>query len=144
MFKRCSYWRAACAHKPCLRVLPAASNKALKETGAVDRCSFDFKDGRKSNTAFITFDKDKISADKNSQENSTDKSNDKSVDKKTTDKSSTDKSLAKSPASSSNTDNNDSIKIDLKKNSDKNSANTKESNLSKDNKKNNQYAATIQ
>lgn len=37
---------------------------ALKETGAVDRCSFDFKDGRKSNTAFITFDKDKISADK--------------------------------------------------------------------------------
>ena len=75
---------------------------------------------------------DKISADKNSQENSSDKSNDKAVDKKLTDKSSTDKSLAKSSASSSTTDNNDSIKIDLKKNS----ANAKESNLSKDSKKN--------
>lgn len=75
---------------------------------------------------------DKISADKNSQENSSDKSNDKAVDKKSTDKSSTDKSLAKSSASSSTTDNNDSIKIDLKKNS----ANAKESNLSKDSKKN--------
>lgn len=37
---------------------------ALKETGAVDRCSFDFKEGRKANKAFITFDKNKISADK--------------------------------------------------------------------------------
>jgi hypothetical protein len=37
---------------------------ALKETGAVDRCSFDFEDGRKVNTAYITFDKDKISPDK--------------------------------------------------------------------------------
>ena len=37
---------------------------ALKETGAVDRCSFDFKEGRTVNTAYITFDKDKISPDK--------------------------------------------------------------------------------
>lgn len=37
---------------------------ALKETGAVDRCSFDFKENRDVNTAFITFDKDKITADK--------------------------------------------------------------------------------
>jgi copper chaperone CopZ len=36
---------------------------ALKDTKAVDRCSFDFKPDRKVNTAFITFDKDKISAD---------------------------------------------------------------------------------
>jgi len=41
-----------------------AIRMALKETGAVDRCSFDFKAERKTNTAFITFDKDKISADK--------------------------------------------------------------------------------
>jgi copper chaperone CopZ len=37
---------------------------ALKETGAVDRVSYDFKTGRKTNTAYITFDKSKISADK--------------------------------------------------------------------------------
>ena len=37
---------------------------ALKETGAVDRVSYDFEDGRKINTAYITFDKSKISADK--------------------------------------------------------------------------------
>ncbi|MNY27560.1 hypothetical protein D3C86_1614720 [compost metagenome] len=37
---------------------------ALKETGAVDRVSYDFEDGRKTNTAYITFDKSKISADK--------------------------------------------------------------------------------
>lgn len=37
---------------------------ALKETGAVERCSFDFKEGRNVNTAYITFDKDKISPDK--------------------------------------------------------------------------------
>ncbi|MDR0801339.1 heavy-metal-associated domain-containing protein [Fluviicola sp.] len=37
---------------------------ALKETGAVDRVSYDFKSGRKTNTAYITFDKSKISADK--------------------------------------------------------------------------------
>ena len=37
---------------------------ALKETGAVDRVSYDFESGRKTNTAYITFDKSKISADK--------------------------------------------------------------------------------
>jgi copper chaperone CopZ len=37
---------------------------ALKETGAVDRVSYDFENGRKTNTAYITFDKSKISADK--------------------------------------------------------------------------------
>lgn len=37
---------------------------ALKETGAVDRVSYDFETGRKNNTAYITFDKSKISADK--------------------------------------------------------------------------------
>ncbi|MNJ83796.1 hypothetical protein D3C87_12200 [compost metagenome] len=37
---------------------------ALKETGAVDRVSYDFESGRKSNVAYITFDKSKISADK--------------------------------------------------------------------------------
>jgi copper chaperone CopZ len=36
---------------------------ALKETGAVDRVSYDFKPDRKSNTAYITFDKSKISVD---------------------------------------------------------------------------------
>jgi copper chaperone CopZ len=36
---------------------------ALKETNAVDRVSFDFETDRKVNTAFITFDKSKISAD---------------------------------------------------------------------------------
>lgn len=37
---------------------------ALKETGAVDRVSYDFEDGRKTNTAYITFDKSKITVDK--------------------------------------------------------------------------------
>lgn len=37
---------------------------ALKETGAVDRVSYDFESGRKTNTAYITFDKSKISADR--------------------------------------------------------------------------------
>ncbi|AEA43094.1 heavy-metal-associated domain-containing protein [Fluviicola taffensis] len=37
---------------------------ALKETGAVDRVSYDFETGRKTNTAYVTFDKSKISADK--------------------------------------------------------------------------------
>jgi copper chaperone CopZ len=36
---------------------------ALKNTNAVDRVQFDFEDGRKVNTAIITFDKNKISAD---------------------------------------------------------------------------------
>ncbi|HLP56874.1 MAG TPA: hypothetical protein VK151_17690 [Fluviicola sp.] len=47
----------------CEHACGGAIRMALKETGAVDRCSFDFKEGRAKNTAFITFDKDKISAD---------------------------------------------------------------------------------
>lgn len=38
--------------------------KALKETEAIKECSFDFKDGRKINTATISFDSTKISKDK--------------------------------------------------------------------------------
>ncbi len=38
--------------------------KALKETNAVERCSFDFKDGRAINTAKISFDSTIISKDK--------------------------------------------------------------------------------
>lgn len=41
-----------------------AIRMALKETGAVDRCSFDFEAERETNTAFITFDKDRITAEK--------------------------------------------------------------------------------
>lgn len=37
---------------------------ALKETGAVDRCSFDFKEERPENTATITYDDKKISPKK--------------------------------------------------------------------------------
>jgi copper chaperone CopZ len=37
--------------------------KELKETGAVLSCDFDFEDGRKLNTAKITFDKNKITVD---------------------------------------------------------------------------------
>lgn len=37
---------------------------ALKETGAVDRVSYDFEADRKVNTAYITFDKSKISVDR--------------------------------------------------------------------------------
>jgi copper chaperone CopZ len=48
----------------CEHACGGAIRMALKETGAVDRCSFDFKTDRAVNTAFITFDKDKISADK--------------------------------------------------------------------------------
>ncbi len=36
---------------------------ALKNTNAVDRVQFDFEDERKVNTAIITFDKNKITAD---------------------------------------------------------------------------------
>lgn len=36
---------------------------ALKNTNAIDRCSFEFIQDRPVNTATITFDKDKISAD---------------------------------------------------------------------------------
>lgn len=38
--------------------------KALKDTKAVDRCSFDFKDERKVNVATIAFDSTAISQDK--------------------------------------------------------------------------------
>ncbi len=48
----------------CEHACGGAIRMALKETGAVDRCSFDFEADRAKNTAFITFDKDKISADK--------------------------------------------------------------------------------
>lgn len=37
---------------------------ALKETGAVDRCSFDFKEDRPENTATITYDDKKINPKK--------------------------------------------------------------------------------
>src|SRR4051812_18261561 len=47
----------------CEHACGGAIRTALKETNAVERCSFDFKTDRKVNTAFITFDKDKISAD---------------------------------------------------------------------------------
>ena len=38
--------------------------KALKDTRAVDRCSFDFKDERKVNVATISFDSTAITKDK--------------------------------------------------------------------------------
>ena len=38
--------------------------KALKDTKAVDRCSFDFKDERKVNVATISFDSTAINKDK--------------------------------------------------------------------------------
>jgi copper chaperone CopZ len=38
--------------------------KALKETGGVEQCSFDFDDEEEWNKAYIKFDKDKISPDK--------------------------------------------------------------------------------
>jgi len=38
--------------------------KALKDTKAVDRCSFDFKDERKVNVATISFDSTAITKDK--------------------------------------------------------------------------------
>lgn len=48
----------------CVHACGGSIRMALKETGAVDRVSYDFETGRKTNTAFITFDKSKISADK--------------------------------------------------------------------------------
>lgn len=48
----------------CEHACGGAIRMALKETGAVDRCSFDFETDRKVNTAYITFDKNKISPDK--------------------------------------------------------------------------------
>lgn len=48
----------------CEHACGGAIRMALKETGAVDRVSYDFEDGRKTQTAFITFDKSKINVDK--------------------------------------------------------------------------------
>lgn len=48
----------------CVHACGGSIRMALKETGAVDRVSFDFETGRKTNTAFITYDKNKISPDK--------------------------------------------------------------------------------
>ena len=48
----------------CEKGCGSSIRKALKETGAVGNCSFDFVDERPVNTAIIEFDKDKISADK--------------------------------------------------------------------------------
>jgi copper chaperone CopZ len=48
----------------CEHACGGAIRMALKETGAVERCSFDFKENRDKNTATITFDKNKITADK--------------------------------------------------------------------------------
>lgn len=48
----------------CEHACGGAIRTALKNTNAVERCSFDFKADRKVNTAVVTFDKDKISPDK--------------------------------------------------------------------------------
>ncbi len=47
----------------CEHACGGAIRTALKNTNAVERCSFDFVTDRKVNTATITFDKDKISPD---------------------------------------------------------------------------------
>jgi len=46
----------------CVHACGGAIRMNLKDTKAVDRVSFDFKDGRKTNTCFVTFDDSKISA----------------------------------------------------------------------------------
>lgn len=48
----------------CEKGCGSSIRKALKETGAVGNCTFDFVDERPVNTAIIEFDKDQISADK--------------------------------------------------------------------------------
>lgn len=48
----------------CEHACGGAIRMALKEIGAVERVSYDFEDGRKTQTAFITFDKSKINVDK--------------------------------------------------------------------------------
>ena|SRR6218665_3049802 len=45
----------------CVHACGGAIRMELKDTKAVDRVSFDFEDGRKTNTCFITFDEKKIS-----------------------------------------------------------------------------------
>lgn len=47
----------------CVHACGGAIRTALKETNAVERVSFDFQENRKTNTAFITFDKSKINVD---------------------------------------------------------------------------------
>ncbi len=46
----------------CVHACGGAIRMNLKDTKAVDRVSFDFKDGRKTNTCIVTFDDSKISA----------------------------------------------------------------------------------
>lgn len=48
----------------CEKGCGASIRKALKATGGVSTCSFDFAEERKQNTAVIEFDKDKVTADK--------------------------------------------------------------------------------
>lgn len=48
----------------CEKGCGASIRKALKATGGVSSCSFDFSEERKHNTAVIEFDKDKVTADK--------------------------------------------------------------------------------
>jgi copper chaperone CopZ len=45
----------------CVHACGGAIRMELKDTKAVDRVSFDFEDGRKTNKCFITFDDKKIS-----------------------------------------------------------------------------------
>lgn len=45
----------------CVHACGGAIRMGLKDTKAVDRVSFDFKDGRKTNTCYVTFDEKKIS-----------------------------------------------------------------------------------
>ncbi len=45
----------------CVHACGGAIRMELKGTNAVDRVSFDFEDGRKTNTCYVTFDQEKIS-----------------------------------------------------------------------------------
>lgn len=45
----------------CVHACGGAIRMELKDTKAVDRVSFDFEDGRKTNTCYITYDDSKIS-----------------------------------------------------------------------------------
>lgn len=48
----------------CEHACGGAIRMKLKDTKAVDRVSFDFKDGRKTNTCYITYNDQKIKEDK--------------------------------------------------------------------------------
>lgn len=48
----------------CEKGCGASIRKALKSTGGVASCTFDFEEERQKNTAVVEFDKDKITADK--------------------------------------------------------------------------------